>query len=87
MKTMIKKDDPYVELIKFVKEKTATTGLVSLNQGIQFLKEAFPDLSPTVCNGMDRRCQRHAAQVADKKERSGRFRPSSSLSDFREFFD
>lgn len=44
---MAKKDDVYIALIKFVKNKTAETGLMPFEDGQVFLRENYPDLNET----------------------------------------
>ena len=41
---MAKKDDAYIALIKFVKEKSAETGVLTLGDCRNFLAANFPDL-------------------------------------------
>ena len=42
---MAKKDDAYIALIKFVKNKTAETGLMTKEEGESFLRENYKDLN------------------------------------------
>jgi len=47
---MAKKDDVYIALIKFVKERTAKTGLLTWDECRDFLAENFSSLNETFRN-------------------------------------